>query len=49
MAKYEENYNKEEIKKVKKIYKKLDNADKVLLVEELGSVEEVYKNFKSRS
>lgn len=45
MAKYEENYNKEEIKKVKKIYKKLDNADKVLLVEELGSVEEVYKYF----
>lgn len=45
MAKYEENYNKEQIKKVKKIYKKLDNADKVLLVEELGSVEEVYKYF----
>lgn len=45
MAKYEENYSKEEIKKVKKIYKKLDNADKVLLVEELGSVEEVYKYF----
>ena len=45
MAKYGENYNKEEIKKVKKIYKKLDNADKVLLVEELGSVEEVYKYF----
>lgn len=45
MAKYEENYNKEQIKKVKKIYKKLDNADKVLLVEEIGSVEEVYKYF----
>ena len=45
MAKYEENYTKEEIKKVKKIYKKLDNADKVLLVEEFGDVEEVYKYF----